>query len=373
MSIASRAITRSSLLALPLAMVAMMTRPATAQCVGDLTGNGTVDSGDLGILLAGWGSDGSGAPGSDISGDGIVDGADLGLLMTTWGPCIVVPAWATLIEAQPGPADVWDADLRAAIAATGLAWRVKDTLTQIEMVLIPPGSFLMGCSKSDQWGCDVDGNETPTHKVTLTNAFYLGRYEVTQGQWQTVMGSNPSYWQNASSDVPAAQVPHRPVERVSWNNINNFGAFLWSTGMRLPTEAEWEYAYRAGTTTAFHGFAGYPSGATDDALASNIAWHVGNACAPVGGCMTHPVGQKLANGFGVHDMGGNVWEWVADRFGAYPSEAQTNPTGPATGSYRVLRGGSAGHLTGNFRASFRTYDSANNRTIYSGFRVARSP
>ncbi|MFM1882321.1 MAG: hypothetical protein RJA05_730 [Planctomycetota bacterium] len=373
MSIASRAITRSSLLALPLAMVAMMTRPATAQCVGDLTGNGTVDSGDLGILLAGWGSDGSGAPGSDISGDGIVDGADLGLLMTTWGPCIVVPAWATLIEAQPGPADVWDADLRAAIAATGLAWRVKDTLTQIEMVLIPPGSFLMGCSKSDQWGCDVDGNETPTHKVTLTNAFYLGRYEVTQGQWQTVMGSNPSYWQNASSDVPAAQVPHRPVERVSWNNINNFGAFLWSTDMRLPTEAEWEYAYRAGTTTAFHGFAGYPSGATDDALASNIAWHVGNACAPVGGCMTHPVGQKLANGFGVHDMGGNVWEWVADRFGAYPSEAQTNPTGPATGSYRVLRGGSAGHLTGNLRASFRTYDSASNRTIYSGFRVARSP
>jgi formylglycine-generating enzyme required for sulfatase activity len=281
-----------------------------------------------------------------------------------------VPSWATLIEAQPDPAVVWNADLREAITATGLAWRVRDTATQIEMLLIPPGSFQMGCSASQSSSCS--SNENPVHTVTLTNAFYLGRYEVTQAQWQARMGSNPSYWQSPSSDVSAAQVPSRPVEQVSWNQIAGAGGFMAQTGMRLPTEAEWEYAYRAGTTTAFHGFTGYPNGTNNDSLVGSIAWW-GNCCGGNSGGYTHPVGQKLSNGFGLHDMAGNVWEWVNDWYGSYSAGAQTDPTGPATGSSRVFRGGSWGDGTYFLRASFRTYDSPGFSNGNVGCRAARSP
>jgi hypothetical protein len=148
---------------------------------------------------------------------------------------IVVPAWATLVEAQPDPAVVTDPALRAAIEATGLAWRVRDTATQMEMMLIPPGTFQMGCIMgSNAYGCY--SWEQPVHAVTLTNAFYMGRYEVTQSQWVARMGSNPSYFQGSSDSAS------RPVEQVSWNTIQGY---LTATGMRLPTEAEWEYACRA--------------------------------------------------------------------------------------------------------------------------------
>jgi len=277
---------------------------------------------------------------------------------------IVTPAWATLLEAAPDPSVVTNANLRAAITATGLAWRVKDTATQIEFVLIPPGSFQMGCSASQQSGCN--SVESPVHTVTLTNAFYMGRYEVTQAQWQARMGSNPSYFQSASAEVPPAQVPNRPVERVSWNMIQGF---LTQTGMRLPTEAEWEYAYRAGTTTAFHGFTGYLSGTNDDSLLGNIAWFSSNSNS-----QTRPVGGKLGNGFGLHDMAGNVWEWVNDWYGSYSSGAQTNPSGPSTGSVRVFRGGYWYGDSSLCRASIRggTYpDSADYGD--GGFRAARTP
>jgi len=164
------AVLRAPLLALSFVLATLMARPAMAQCPGDITGNGVVDGADLGAVLTTWGApQGQG----DLNGDGTVDGADLGLLLTKWGPCITVPSWATLIEAQPDPAVVWDEGLRAAITATGLAWRVKDTATQMEMLLIPPGSFQMGCSASNQDGCW--SGESPVHTVTLTNAFYLGR------------------------------------------------------------------------------------------------------------------------------------------------------------------------------------------------------
>jgi formylglycine-generating enzyme required for sulfatase activity len=241
----------------------------------------------------------------------------------------------------------------------------------MEMLLIPPGSFQMGCSASNQYGCW--SNESPVHTVTLTNAFYLGRYEVTQAQWQARMGSNPSYWQNPSSDVPAGQVPNRPVENVSWNMIAGSGGFMAQTGMRLPTEAEWEYAYRAGTTTAFHGFTGYPNGTNENSLVGNIAWYFSNTCEASSGCMTHPVGQKLGNGFGLHDMAGNVWEWVNDWYGSYSAGAQTDPTGPATGSYRVFRGG-GWYSTANLRASARYYlFTPDNPNLNVGCRAARSP
>ncbi|NBX37728.1 MAG: hypothetical protein EBR10_11010 [Planctomycetes bacterium] len=158
-------------------------------------------------------------PGSVGSVDVVVTGSK-GTVTAVGGftySAIQVPAWATLIEAQPDPAVVYDAAQRAAIIATGLAWRVRDTATQMEFVLIPPGTFEMGCSGSNQYGCN--GDENPVHQVTLTNAFYLGRYEVTQAQWQARMGNNPSWFQSASSQVPAAQVPNRPVEQVSWNTI----------------------------------------------------------------------------------------------------------------------------------------------------------
>jgi formylglycine-generating enzyme required for sulfatase activity len=226
----------------------------------------------------------------------------------------------------------------------------------------------MGCSASNAWGCG--SHESPVHAVTLTNAFYLGRYEVTQAQWIARMGSNPSSFQSASEQVPAAQVPNRPVEQVSWNTIQNF---LTATGMRLPTEAEWEYAYRAGTTTAFHGFTGYLNGTNDDTLVGNIAWYHAGNCTSGAYCQTRPVGGKAANGLGLHDMAGNVWEWVNDWYGAYSSAAQTNPTGPASGLYRVLRGGGWYYGTHDVRSSGRVTGSPGIGDGTVGFRVARAP
>jgi formylglycine-generating enzyme required for sulfatase activity len=368
----SRSVAQAPLtVVLMVALVALATRPAAAQCPGDVTGNGVVDGADLGALLTTWGAPkGQG----DLNGDGMVDGADLGLLLTKWGPCITVPSWATLIEAQPDPAVVWDEGLRAAITATGFAWRVKDTATQMEMLLIPPGSFQMGCSASQSSSCGP--NENPVHAVTLTNAFYLGRYEVTQAQWQARMGSNPSYWQSPSSDVPADQVPNRPVEQVSWDMIAGAGGFMAQTGMRLPTEAEWEYAYRAGTTTAYHGFTGYLNGTNDDALVGNIAWYYQGSCSLGAACQTRPVGGKAGNGFGLHDMAGNVWEWVNDWYGDYSAEPQVNPQGHPTGQYgqyRVVRGGSWDNHSNILRAAYRAYDAPGYTTINLGCRAARSP
>jgi formylglycine-generating enzyme required for sulfatase activity len=362
------AVFRAPLMALSLVLAAMMGRPAAAQCPGDITGNGVVDGADLSVVLSAWGSDGSDEPGSDINADDLVNGADLAFVIVAFGPCITVPSWATLIESQPDPAVVWDADLRAAITATGLAWRVKDTATQIEMVLIPPGIFQMGCNASKQWSCQ--NHENPVHGVTLTNAFYLGRYEVTQAQWQAVMGSNSSYFQSPSSDVPVDQIPNRPVEQVSWNMIAGAGGFMAQTGMRLPTEAEWEYAYRAGTTTAFHGFTGYLNGTNDDTLVGSIAWYTSNSNS-----QTRPVGGKAGNGFGVHDMAGNVFEWVNDVYSSlyYAASSAENPLGPVSGPSRVVRGGSWYFSTSSLRASNRAGSLLGISFNDFGFRAARSP
>jgi formylglycine-generating enzyme required for sulfatase activity len=359
LSLAFAQATRQACAALFCAVVALaLTAPTHAQCLGDIDASGQVDGSDMSLLLSAWGTPGQGSYDSDLNNDGLVSGADLTILLSAWGPCAVVPAWATLIETQPDPAVVTDPALRVAIIATGRPWRVKDTATQIEMLLVPPGTFQMGCSASSSWSCY--SWENPVHTVTLTQAYYMGRYEVTQAQWQARMGSNPSAF------AGYADSPSRPVEQVSWNTIQGF---LNATGMRLPTEAEWEYAYRAGTTTAFHSMPGYPSGTNSDSLLGTIAWYWSNASS-----QTHAVGTKAGNGFGLHDMSGNVWEWVKDWYGTYASGAQTDPVGPVSGAYRVFRGGGWNGNSIYCRASYRGYGVSPGNSDYGlGFRVARTP
>jgi formylglycine-generating enzyme required for sulfatase activity len=336
---------------------------AQTACDADVDADGTVGAADLSLLLSVWGS--CTGCNADVDNDGSVGAADLSLLLALWGgTCSQVP-WATVLEAQPDPAVVTNVALRNAIIATGLPWRVRDDASQIEMVLVPPGTFSMGCSASSLWGCNTD--ESPVHAVTLSNAFYIGRYEVTQAQWVARMGSNPSYFQSSSAEVPAAQVPNRPVEKVSWNTIQNF---LTATGLRLPTEAEWEYASRAGTTTAFHGFTGYPNGTNDDTLVGNIGWYDENSNS-----QTRPVGGKAANGYGLHDMSGNVWELVNDWYSSsfYAQSPSTNPSGPASGTFRVVRGGGVGYFTESVRSANRDFTFPGFAANGLGFRVARSP
>jgi formylglycine-generating enzyme required for sulfatase activity len=348
---------RNAILAGLLALAFAVAAPAyeQASCIADLNADRVVDGTDLGVLLGQWGGPGT----ADLNADGFVDGADLGVLLSGWGSCpVVTPGWATLIEALPDPAVVTDPVLRGRIAATGRAWRIRDSATQVEMLLVPPGTFHMGCIMgTNQYGCL--GQELPVHQVTLTTAFYLGRYEVTQAQWSARMGSNPSFFQGASTQVPASQVRSRPVEQVSWNTIQGY---LSVTGFRLPTEAEWEYACRAGAETPFY------NGSTDDNTVVALAW-----CAANSGSQTRPVGDKPANAFGFHDMLGNVWEWVNDWHGNYTAAAKTNPTGPASGSDRVLRGGSWNSGTDYVRSSTRGNITPGYAYYFIGFRVARTP
>jgi formylglycine-generating enzyme required for sulfatase activity len=350
--------------AIPAILASILLSPsASAQCVGDVAVDSRVDGGDLGVLLANWGPVTSTAlsRACDFDSNGQIDGADLGALLADWGECsesVRVPIWATLVEATPDPAIVTDPALRSAIRATGLAWRVRDTATQVEMLLVPPGVFQMGCMMgSEQYSCDTW--EVPVHQVTLTTPFYLGRYEVTQAQWRAEMGDLPSYYYGLT----------KPVENVSWNRVQ---VFLGATGFRLPTEAEWEYACRAGTITPFHGGPGFPQGTTDDNLASLIAW-----LKSEGGSGAKPVGGKAANALGFHDMLGNVWEWLSDGYNdgtwQYMPGSQVDPIGSGGTAWRVMRGGCWINLTFPARTSYRSWQTPSHFSAFIGFRVARNP
>ena len=216
----------------------------------------------------------------------------------------------------------------------------------VELLLcaIPAGSFTMGDS----------GEDEKQHHVTLTKPFWLGRTEVTQGQWQAVMENNPSEFEGD---------PNLPVEQVSWDDAQEFcknlnmksllpAGWQWA----LPTEAQWEYACRAGTTGPFSGES------LDD-----VGWFDGNS-----GGKTHPVGTKKPNAWGFHDMHGNVWEWCADWYdNVLPGGS--DPTGPDTGLLRVGRGGSWGVVDSGCRSAIRYWSTPGYRNSCIGFRVAVVP
>ena len=233
-----------------------------------------------------------------------------------------------------------------------------------EMVSIEPGEFWMGSPSDEE---DRDDDET-RHKVRLTRGFAVGATEVTQGLYEAVMGENPSSFKGDD----------RPVERVSWLEAVKFCNALseregltpayrisgdtvtWTReadGYRLPTESEWEYAARGGGSHLYSG--------SDDLGA--VGWYSSNSSSE-----THTVGELDANGYGLHDMSGNVWEWAWDWHGAYPSGTLTDPTGPSTGYRRVRRGGSWLNDPRNARVARRGIDPGI-RSYNLGFRLARSP
>ena len=237
-----------------------------------------------------------------------------------------------------------------------IAWEITaggqsfaDVATGMEFVFVKGGCYEMG----DTFG-DGRPDEKPVHNVCV-NDFYMGKYEVTQGQWQAVMGSNPSKFNNCGANCP--------VEQVSWNDTQDFiGRLNGKTGKnyRLPTEAEWEYAARSGGKREK-----YASG--DDL--DRVAWYSSNS-----GSRTHSVGTKAPNGLGLFDMSGNVWEWCQDWYGEkyYNESTKDNPRGPSSGQYRVLRGGAWSDIPEYVRAAYRFRNPPALRYNIYGFRLSLS-
>ena len=248
------------------------------------------------------------------------------------------------------------------------------TRLPVEMVPISGGTFTMGDSSRN-------GNEKPEHQVTLS-AFKMGRYPITQEQYQDVTGKNPSYFQGDSYKPAGGEDQgSRPVENISWLEAIEFCNALskkegktpaytvrdasrpevsWdknADGYRLPTEAEWEYACRAGTATQY-------SFGNDDSNIDAHAWYEDNACE-----YTHEVGKNKANPWGLYDMLGNVWEWCWDWYDSYQSGHQTNPDGAVSGNFRVVRGDSWRSSSAAARSAYRGNNSSGDRYGDLGFRL----
>ncbi|MDR2924072.1 MAG: formylglycine-generating enzyme family protein [Treponema sp.] len=249
------------------------------------------------------------------------------------------------------------------------------------MVRIPGGTFTMGSSDSLDYGA------SPPHSVTVSG-FYMGKYEVTQEQYEAVTGTNPSHFTTAVSGESGT--PGKlPVEQVTWYDAVEFCNKLsekeglqqvytisgrtpatgypitsatvtadWSkNGYRLPTEAQWEYACRAGTTTAYN---------TGNFIDDYTGWYADNS-----GIKTHQAGLKPANAWGLYDMHGNVWEWCWDWYGSYSSGSETDPTGAISGDCRVLRGGGGAYYQRLLRSVYRIDYYPYNRGSFIGFRLVR--
>jgi formylglycine-generating enzyme required for sulfatase activity len=215
----------------------------------------------------------------------------------------------------------------------------------MKLKLIEAGEFMMGSEKGKE-------NEKPVHKVKITRPFYIGVYEVTQAQYEKVMEENPSYFKG----------PNRPVERVKWDDAVLFCMKLSEKeGVKygLPTEAEWEYACRAGTTTEFY---------WGDEMDERYAWNHRN---PEG--RTHDIGKKKPNAWGLYDMSGNAWEWCSDWYGGdyYEDSPKEDPRGPRSGIYRVNRGGIGGYSPILARCAYRGLQAPGSACNIDGFRVVR--
>jgi formylglycine-generating enzyme required for sulfatase activity len=226
----------------------------------------------------------------------------------------------------------------------------------MQLVLIPAGEFLMGTPDSDKYAYDW---EKPQHRVRITKPFYLGKYPVTQEQWEAVMGNNPSHFKG----------PKNPVEQVSWDDCQKFLEKLNKREgnpvgtFQLPSEEQWEYACRAGNTTR------YCCGDDESGL-GEYAWYEANS-----GYATHPVGGKKPNAWGLYDMHGNVWEWCRDWWndGYYKESPTDDPSGPTEGSHRVRRGGSWSHPARFCRSALRNYFELGHRYYFLGLRASLVP
>ena len=245
----------------------------------------------------------------------------------------------------------------------GIAQGVEPNSIGMEMIEIPAGTFTMGSPVGEK---DREANEEQV-AVTLTKSFWLGKTEITQGQWQAVMGTEP--WVGKDDVLTDKDCP---ASYVDWHEATAFcqkltglehkaGKLPAGESYRLPTDAEWEYACRAGTTTAY-------SFGDDEKQLGNFGWFAGNTA---GEQYAHAVGMKKPNPWGLHDMHGNVWEWCSDWYGnALPGG--TDPVGPGKGSFRVFRGGYWGNNPGNCRSANRRSSAPSIRNSSLGFRVARS-
>ena len=275
----------------------------------------------------------------------------LGTVAATIG--IVTSAYTGLNSAADGLKDLASAiDMRPSQvrAVSGFSFPLAFTNSiGMEFVLIPAGTFMMGSPDSDP---DAHDYEKPAHQVTLSQAFYLGKYPVTQAQWEVVMGTNPSRFKGSD----------RPVEAVSWDNVQAFMRKLNEREgvdhYRLPTEAQWEYACRAGSGTRYH--------FGDDAIRlGEYAWYEENS-----GSQTHPVGQKQPNAWGLYDMHGNVWEWVQGKYGRYTAAPVTDPI-DLTNVEHVSRGGSWIDPARYVCSAYRRWDPGDHLD-YLGFRCLSS-
>ena len=226
--------------------------------------------------------------------------------------------------------------------------RISVNGVSFEMVRVEGGTFRMGAT-SEQEDEALDG-EKPVHSVTLSS-YYIGKTEVSQALWQAVMGNNPSPFKGADL----------PVESVSWDDCQEFIQKLNrlnGRNFRLPTEAEWEFACRGGNNSRGYKYSG-------SNYIDNVAWYDGNS-----GGKTHPVGTKAPNELGIYDMSGNVWEWCSDWYADYTSYSQTDPKGPQSGSYRVIRGAGCYYYAGCCRSSFRGRINPTYLSIHLGLRLA---
>ncbi|KAA0888978.1 formylglycine-generating enzyme family protein [Oryzomonas rubra] len=239
-----------------------------------------------------------------------------------------------------------DAGLQPASGGSGAPGRAAyvDTVTGMEFTAVPGGCFLMG---------DVldigDSYERPVHEVCLKE-LRIGTYEVTQAQWQRVMGDNPSRFKSCGQ--------YCPVENVSYSDVQGFIEKLNAQSgrnYRLPTEAEWEYACRGG---------GKPEKFCGGADVEDVAWYAANSFSS-----PQPVGQKRPNGLGIYDMSGNVWEWVQDYMYNYLPNKADNPTGPSAGTFHIVRGGAWDVTADATRSSYRNYVASESRKSDLGFRL----